>query len=626
MKRRRVVLAAIACVFAAVASVAATKIQDHQEEVSQASYTRYSNAESTEIPRQITREDLLAISFADVSGTGPKQSAVRYVAYQGIMQGTGDGNFQPDGFVTRAAIVSILQRAAEKTVELSHQENLSPMAFTDVALDAWYADAVDWAARAGIITGNENGTFAPDERITRAQLAVMLYRYANYIGCDLQVTGNLSAYEDGSGVAAYAQEPLAWAMEKGLFDAVVSDTIYPELPVSRVQVAQMLVPLIAITTQEPLAMQLAAEDSLEAEVSASRLAHAEIQAAVDSAASKYGAVGVQVAVIENGKVTDAFAAGWATKDVDPMTAYHRMRVASISKVLVGLETVRLWEQGKVDLDAPIGTYWGVCAKNPYYPDVPVSIRTLLSHTSSISNLGDDASRSYSAVRSRLAGSSGYSHTKPGDISSWTYNNYAFGVLGMTAELAADQCMNTLLRQDLFDIMQVDGAFSAGDLENNSRLVTLTYHDGSVARSAASQRSLHAPTTPGASGAYFAGGLVISAVDLGKIVALLANDGVYEGLQLIQPESVALMETKYETALSDGSYQALPLRYQPGLYGRSGLYYHTGSAFGVYNCISYDPSTGDGVVVLTVGASGTKDDRGIYAICGEISNYVYSVTK
>ena len=56
--------------------------------------------------------------------------------------------------------------------------------------------------------------------------------------------------------------------------------------------------------------------------------------------------------------------------------------------------------------------------------------------------------------------------------------------------------------------------------------------------------------------------------------------------------------------------------------RPGVYYHTGSAYGVFNCASYDPATGDGVVVLTVGASGAKDEHGIYKVCAEISNEIY----
>lgn len=187
-------------------------------------------------------------------------------------------------------------------------------------------------------------------------------------------------------------------------------------------------------------------------------------------------------------------------------------------------------------------------------------------------------------------------------------------------------MNDLLRRDLLTLMDIDAAFAPGDLRDSSQLVTLAYHGGGVARSAAKQREFHSPAAPGASGTYFAGGLTINVSDLGKLVALLANDGQYEGLQMMKPESVALMEAVNETQLPDGSYQGLSIRCRKDIYGRERLYFHTGSAYGVYNCMSYDPDTGDGVVVLTVGASAAKDSNGIYAVCGEISHEIYNATK
>lgn len=622
------------------------------EDMSTEEEVEQSAQEAEESPTGLTLEDLSAVSFTDIAGKSG-ENAIRYVACRQIMQGVGNNTFYPDGYVTRSATAVTLQRLAVQTQMMPQEEEAleaqpdtrqeeasvsqddstseeapageEPFAFSDVAPDDWYAQAVNWGAQAGIITGKADGSFAPDQRVTRAQLAVMLYRYADYIGLSPAPAGDLSAYRDGNTVPAYAAQALAWALEQGVFDPLVSDTIYPQLPVSRAQFAQILTALIAYSTQEPLAVEFAAQDSLEPVTSASRAAHTQIQNVIESTAAKYGAEGVQVVVIEDGKVTDAFATGWATRNVDPMTVNHRMRIASISKVVVGMETMRLKELGRINLDVPIGTYWGVSSINPYYPNNPVNIRSVLSHTSSISNLGDSASRSYSAVRSRLAGS-GYSRLVPGSIGSWSYNNYAFSVLGMTAELAANQNMNSLLNRDFFDIMQIDGAFSAGDLRDNSKLVTLVYANGGVARSTAAQRNIHSSTTPGASGTFFAGGLTISGADLGKLVAMLANDGNYEGLQLLQPQTVALMESINPTQLSDGSYQGLPLRYQKNLYGRDGLYYHTGSAYGVYNWISYDPATKDGIVVLTVGASGAKDSRGIYAVCGEISSYVYDVTK
>ena len=278
------------------------------------------------------------------------------------------------------------------------------------------------------------------------------------------------------------------------------------------------------------------------------------QEKVDAVAAKYGAVGLQVAVIESGQVTDAYAYGWATKGSDRMTPNHKTRIASITKVGVGLAAMALYEDGVADLDQSIGAYWGVSAKNPYYPDDPVTIRTLLTHTSSLAALGDDASQSREAVQSRLQ-SGGYAQIRPGATSSWRYNNYAFGVLGMTLELAADRYLDDILDEKLFSAMEIDAAFTGSGIGGTDRIAALYYHGGAVGRSVPSLLSDVRPDCPGGTGEYFAGGLIISAQDLAKLAALLANDGCFEGARLLDAESVALMESRYGR-LGGGTYQAL----------------------------------------------------------------------
>lgn len=78
-------------------------------------------------------------------------------------------------------------------------------------------------------------------------------------------------------------------------------------------------------------------------------------------------------------------------------------------------------------------------------------------------------------------------------------------------------------------------------------------------------------------------------------------------------------------IDDGSYQAQPLFYAQQLYGRSGIYFHTGSAYGVYSCFSYDGEVGDGVAVITTGAEGTQGQYDIYGICDEINALIYEYT-
>ena len=590
----------------------------------------------------LTLERIRGFSFRDVAPDAAYVDCVGYAACQGLLSGVAEDRFDPDAPVSRAVALTALQR-------LSGEESPAYNGFfEDVTAERWYAGAAAWAVQAGLI--DSGGNLGPLEPITRVQLALLLYRFnggeegetlpADPEGGEILVSDPeggetlispagggevLSAYADSAAVPDYARAAVSWALENRLFAGTVSDAIYPNLLVSRAQLAQILVAYTAYRQDEPLAQALTTQLSASIAVSASRENHQDIQLLIDAAASRYGAIGLQVAVVENGRLTDAYAYGWATRDSVPMTPDHKLRVASLSKVAVGLTAMLLREEGIIGLDDDIGPYWGIRARNPHYPDTPITIRSLLSHTSSIRAF-DDASHSYGAVRSQLSQSSGYSHLRPGAITSWNYNNYAFGVLGMTLETASGRYLDNILYQRLWNAMDIDAAFEGGCIDATDLLVTPYYHGGGVSRSVAAQRELERPEAPGATGKFFAGGLTISSRDMAKMTALLAGDGCFEGVRLVESESVALMEERDPNQLGDGTYQALPLRSQDAIYGRDRLYYHTGSAYGVFNLMSYDPETGDGVVVLTVGASGAKDGRGIYAVCGEISAYIYEVLE
>lgn len=571
--------------------------------------------ESAEAEPALTLEEIRSLRFDDVPAEDSRVDYISYAACRGWLQGVEKERFDPDGLVTRAGLVTALHRMSG-----GESSDVILIGFSDTDPDAWYTQAVSWAAETGVASGEADGRFDPDARVTREQLAVFLYRFASP---EEGAEGGLEGYRDGDTVQAYAREAMAWVLENRLFAGMVGDAIHPRLPVSRGQLAQVLTALAAYTEKEPAARELTEELHAAVVESTSRARHEEIQEKVDAVAAKYGAAGLQVAVIEDGQVTDAYACGWATKGSDRMTPDHKTRIASITKVGVGLAAMALYEDGVIDLDESIGTYWGVSARNPYYPNDPVSVRALLTHTSSIPSLGDDASRSRGAVQSRLQ-SGGFSQVRPGDTSSWNYNNYAYGVLGQTLEIASGRFLDDVMEERFWDIMEIDGAFESGNVKNKDLLCTV-YQYGGVGRSlSAMQSNTRRYNPPGATGAYFSGGMTMSAADLGKMTALLANDGCYEGLQLLKASTVELMETRCEPQLPDGTWQALALRSQDDLYGRDRLYYHTGSAYGVFNCMSYDPDARDGVVVLTSGASGVKDERGIYAVCGEISRYIYDV--
>lgn len=542
-------------------------------------HTKESSASTFDI------EDIRTAQFSDISDQDPYYDLACYMLYYKLMDAE-NGQFLPNEMLTVADGGEVMRRLTDA--------DLSTSAATDGPL-------------------------------SRGQLAVMLYEAAQTLGYSVETVAYSLPYPDADQVDQQAWEAMCWAVGNGLFDHFVGYRLLPNVAVSRLQMAQALIVLRATDPKDVLAPQIRDAMPLRSEDSAALKKHDDIQAAVDAAAKKYGADGLQVAVIENGVVTDTYAYGWATKNTDEMTTDHKIRIASISKVAVGITAQLLREDGIIDLDADISQYWGVKAKNPKYPNYPITIRGMLTHTSSIVNAGDSTSRAYSSVKSKLQGS-GYSGAVPGDIGYWAYNNYAFAVLGMTLELAANRTANDILEEKLYTPMDMDASFGPGDLKNTDLLATIYRASGEVGRSVEKSKSLHSNTTPGGNGTFFAGGLTVSSYDLAKLIALLAGDGMYEGVQLLEKTSVEQMEERIEKAVPGGSYQALPMRYWPELYGRTGIYFHTGSAYGVFNCACYDPETKDGVVVLTSGASGSKDTYGIYKVCAGINQYIYDAIQ
>lgn len=543
-------------------------------------------------------EDLRAVEAPGVPAEG--LDAARWALYRELLSPKADGSFGGEEPVSRAEAVQALYRLTGILLRV----NACP--YPDVPEE--YQAAVAWADSAGVSGGVSGERFDPFSPVTRSQLAVMLHRFAAWRGENME--SRLAVSWEGETVPAYAEEAVNWALERGLYAGMTDHGLYPDLPVSRLQLACMLARLQE--DRDPLAETLSLPGGGAA--SRSRERHEELDQAIAAAARRHGAVGVQVAVIEDGALTDAYHYGWAVQGSVPMSDAHKLRTASLTKVAVGLSAALLREEGAVDYDADVGEYWGVKTWKP------VTVRSMLSHTSTLLN-SESIAWDYAGVRAQLAGASGYSGGAPGDPRCWSYNNHAFGILGQTLELAAGRYLDDVLEERVLGPLGADGSFAAGELAE-PELVTQLYRRASLGRSVGSQIGVRRWSAPGATGRQFAGGFTASARDCGKLTALLAGDGCFEGVRLMDEASVELMEDCEDRALWDGSFQALPMRLRFGLYGRERLYYHTGSAYGVYNLLSYDPDTGDGVVVLTTGADGGRDESGVYNICGEISRAVY----
>ena len=173
------------------------------------------------------------IRFDDVDASAWYADGVYYAAGQGIMNGSGNGAFSPDTVMSRAMLVQVLYN-------LEGQPETDASAFTDVAADAWYADAVAWAADAGIVTGVSDTTFAPDVTMTREQIATILYRYAAYKGYDMTASNDLSGYADAGEIGSYAVEAMGWANGAGLITGSTATTLNPLGSATRAEVATIL--------------------------------------------------------------------------------------------------------------------------------------------------------------------------------------------------------------------------------------------------------------------------------------------------------------------------------------------------------------------------------------------------
>lgn len=169
-------------------------------------------------------------TFGDVAEDDWFYDAVKYVCENGLMQGTGE-NFEPDVNLTRAMMVTILYRLENPS------EKPDECKFDDVAPDAWYAEAVAWAAQNGIVNGMSETIFAPDDEITREQAAVIFYRYAKFKGYNVESVSDLASFEDKDEIEDWALDAVKWANSVSLINGMSETLISPKAPATRAQAA-----------------------------------------------------------------------------------------------------------------------------------------------------------------------------------------------------------------------------------------------------------------------------------------------------------------------------------------------------------------------------------------------------
>ena len=176
-------------------------------------------------------------TFKDVKDSDWFASAVDFASSHELFQGVGNDEFAPKANMTRAMLVTVLYR-------LQDEPKAGNASFDDVPGDTWYTKAVAWAAEESIVLGVGNDRFAPNDNITREQIATILYRYMKYLGVDVSAKGDLSKFKDGKDVSSWAQEAMLWAQKVGLFQGDDQGNLNPRSNATRAEVATLIQRLV----------------------------------------------------------------------------------------------------------------------------------------------------------------------------------------------------------------------------------------------------------------------------------------------------------------------------------------------------------------------------------------------
>lgn len=171
--------------------------------------------------------------YTDVPDTEWCKTFVDYVSDRGIMTGVTDTTFEPYSKLTRAQVATILYALEGKPENTANQ-------FGDVAPTAWYYAPVNWCATNGIVVGTGNGNYEPQRDVTREELVTILRSYADYLGADTSASADISGFADAASVQPWSQEPVQWAVATGLISGRPGNLIAPQGTASRAEMAVIM--------------------------------------------------------------------------------------------------------------------------------------------------------------------------------------------------------------------------------------------------------------------------------------------------------------------------------------------------------------------------------------------------
>ena len=334
-------------------------------------------------------------------------------------------------------------------------------------------------------------------------------------------------------------------------------------------------------------------------------------------------VGISVAVVKHNKIIYTHSFGFKNLETqEPLTDDCIFRIASISKSFSATAIMQLVEAGKVSLDDDVSKLIGFSVRNPKFPETVITLRTLLQHRSSIND-----SQGYFSLDSINPATNPnwakcYNNYEPGK--GYQYCNLNYNMTGAIIEKLSGERFDLYIKHHILDPLKLYGGYCVDSLDKN-RFATIYEYNKDSAKFTASPNAYHprreeiAHYEMGKSTPIFSptGGMKISATDLAKYMIMHSRQGKSQGNRIISKNSAKEMQTK----VSEEEGYGMAIETTETLIKGLTMKGHTGSAYGLYSGLFFQPKEKFGFVVISNGC-GPAYDTGFNALIKSTINVLY----
>lgn len=352
-----------------------------------------------------------------------------------------------------------------------------------------------------------------------------------------------------------------------------------------------------------------------------------VEAQIRQITKDHETVNLQVAVVKGNEIIYTHSFGWKDKETEtPLSDSDIFRIASISKSFSSTAIMQLVEAGKVSLDADVSDLIGFQVRNPNFPDIPITLRMLLSHTSSLNDSQKYSSLDIINPDKNPKWKNSYSDYAPGK--GYKYCNLNYNTIGAIIERITGQRFDLYIKQHILDPLGLYGGHCT-DLLNQDLFAQIYRFDaetGEHIKSLASYKPLGDKLKSYRIG-YDApmlsptGNMKINATDLAKYLIMHKNQGVYHGVRILSEASAKQMQAQ-AVEIKPDSYYGFALGTYDDFAAIPGkrIQGHGGSMYGMRSGMYFNREDDFGIVII--GSGSNKDYLSMQGFRGKVINALY----